>query len=184
MKTRIKIGYIPRLIIICLLMVAFLNGIPAGCSMKAKSGDEPNAAAGAKAASDSSEATEATYEPVQEKILASIRDNYSDWGIDIQSIDLVIGLNNSARITLDFPDHSVSQKVVAGLCILKENFPRLKKYSISVGGTDYSADSKQLDYILGQGYTYESPEEETDSYLDVIKVGIPDTDNETEISSE
>jgi len=162
--------YLIGFIIFTLLMSTF--GLISGCSKKgdAKAADDKE---NANAKTEEAASLNPTYEPIQEKILASIRESYSAQGIEIVNIELSSDMSDQVRIDIKFPDHSEAQAVLAGLYILHDNFPKMKGYHATAGGEEYSATTDVLTYISGQGYTLYCLPDNAEYFMEFIKNGIP-----------
>ena len=144
--------YIPFLVFtLAFLLMSFMMLLP-GCSKKAP---EDKMRAEYTASKDNGENEEAVYAPVKEKILKSIQENYESAGLKIVSIELTSKPNNLARIDLSFAGHSESQTILAGLHILRDNFPKLTSYAVMRGGKEISALPDNLAYIESIGYNFD-----------------------------
>lgn len=173
---------VPLLVFILVLMGSFLFGIIAGCSLGSKTSDSEEEPLEAIPENDGGESI--TYEPIQGKILASIQDNYTEAGIDITSIELSSGGSDLVRIELEYPGHSLNQRLLAGWHLLKDNFPRLNGYTTIVRGVAYHAEPDELEYAFSQGYTFDCGEEDADRFYELITKGIPSDVTETTVESE
>jgi hypothetical protein len=151
--------------------------------MKSKSQETPDDA-NMQASVETEEPETPVYDPIQEKILDSINENYSEKGIDITTIELSSGQHDRARIELKYLNHTKEQAGLAGLCILSENFPKLKGYTAVACGVEYKSDPETMAYIRDNGYTFTCTAEETEQYLDIIENGIPIDEGDSEISAE
>jgi len=168
-----KYLYLMGILILALLIFTF--GLMSGCSKKgdAKTTDDKESA---DAKTEELASQSLTYEPIQEKILGSIRENYSAQGIEIVNIELSTGGLNQVRIDIKSPDKTEAQAVLAGLSILHDNFPKMKGYHATASGEEYSATTDVLNYISNQGYTFYCGPDNAEFYLEIIKNGIPKDD--------
>ena len=152
-------------------------GLVSGCSKD--KGDKDAEGDESAAATDEAASQTVTYEPIQEKILGSIRDDYSAKGFEIVNIELSSGDHDQVKIDIRGTDKSEAQSVLAGLSILHDNFPKMKGYHATAGGEEYSSTPDVLAYISGKGYTVEGTPEDATAYMDIIKNGIPPDQGES-----
>ena len=171
MRSEAIIKRFPLIALSILSLSAFALGLLLGCSAQP---DANGANEGGPKTIEEYDPENATYEPIQEKILDSICANYSEWGIGIRSIELSAGLQDRARIELEFADRSDEQTALAGLCILNDNFPKLQFYTTKIGGAEYSTGVEELVYIRDTGYDFGCGAEMAEHYLSIIETGIPD----------
>jgi hypothetical protein len=170
-------------LMLILAILALIAASVAGCSLKkAKAADSGSPAGDVGALAGVEEAER--YTPVEDDVLTSIRDSYSDDGIKIVSIELKEGQDDGASIVLEFPEHNVNQAALAGLSILRDNFPRMSSYISKVGRKEYECSAEELAYISSYGYSFECTEEEAEIFIGVVKNGIPEEGIEMPVEAE
>lgn len=164
-----------------LLMIAFGTS---GCS---KDGNESTGDAEVteeETASGESDNDSINFSAVREDILESIRGTYAGTDVEIVTVEIEAGSGDSARITVHFPDHSDAQAVLAGFRILRDNFPKLKRYVASAYGREYECGRNVLAYIASKGWTIDISEEDAEAYMEIVKSGIPEEDADKPIRLE
>ena len=165
-----------------LLMIAFGTS---GCSKG--NGDESNGDADVtdvETNSGKSDAPSINFAAVREDILESMRGTYAGTDVEIVTVELEAGNSDCARITVHFPDHSDAQAVLAGFRILRDNFPKLKRYVACAYGREYECEWNVLAYIASKGWTIDIGEEDAETYMEIVKSGIPKEDVDKPISVE
>jgi hypothetical protein len=172
-------------ILMLLLVMALVLATASGCSKKAKADDgSASKDSAADASAVAGDEDQGNFQAVNEGILKSMQELYSERGINISAVELETSTRDSARITLEYPEHSTQQAVLAGLKILKDNFPRTHDLVVVVAGRKYHCGLTELAYIISKGYTFETTEEEAQLYMDIVNNGIPPEDAEKPIERE
>jgi hypothetical protein len=173
---------LPRLLVV-LMVIALVLATGTGCSKKANADDTDALADGAAGAAELNGEEIDNFAAVKENILDSISKSYSDYGLKIASVELEDG-SDGARITLSWPEHTPEQTVLAGVRVLKDNFPRTRSFVSVVGGKKHTCGSTEFAYIVSKGYSFETTEEEAVAFMDIVKNGIPDEDADQPIALE